>query len=200
MSMAILNIEAWFFPLLKEKLESSYMHRRAGVCWRGYVGATCSSLSSTTGSLPPFQCLGASNPVSTVIGVGLSGICYWQRNSPFVDVMKSSSSWIAQHIAAGDFTWSTEEYLPGTEDGDYPTSLGRNQGAGVMMLRDLAENAENGDYVVRWDGDGILICSLDVVLIVRSPGKMVCTMSEWTLYPLLLLMLLFLLFLFLTRS
>jgi hypothetical protein len=150
----------------------------ACVCWRGWSGATCATAISGAGEKTPFSCL-AANPASTVFGVGLSGLSYWSRQAVFTDVMKSSSStWISQHFT--DYTWSTGETLH-TAGTDYPARLGPNQAVGVMMLRDLMENAEDGVYTVRWDGDGIVLCSLEAVAIVRpAAGVMLCTMNFTT--------------------
>jgi len=110
--------------------------------------------------------------------VNPSGISYWQRELTFVDVMKTShTSWTAQTHT--DSTWNTNDEISLRKDG-YPASLLVDQAVGTMMLRDLDEHAEDGEYMVRWDGDGVLKCSLNVISIRRGPGWMKCDMDFTT--------------------
>jgi hypothetical protein len=116
--------------------------------------------------------------VDTKFGVGLAGIAYWMRQAVFTDVMKTShENWTPQRHT--DFTWDTGFAVPLRDDG-YPTELGRDQKVGVMMLRDLEQNGEDGVYVVRWDGDGVVDCGLNVVNWLRAPGKLECTVKLTT--------------------
>jgi hypothetical protein len=145
------------------------------VCFRGFKGEQCSTRASTPGNSPPGVCL---NKNSTTFGVNPSGISYWRRELTFVDVMKTSqTTWIPQTHTDG--TWNTNDEVLLRKDG-YPASLLVNQAVGTMMLRDLDENAEDGEYMVRWDGDGVLRCSLNVLSIRRGPGWMKCDMDFTT--------------------
>jgi len=114
----------------------------------------------------------------TTFGVNPSGISYWHRELTFVDVMKTShADWTPQTHT--DYTWNTGESVALRSDG-YAKSLGVDQAVGTMMLRYLDENAEDGTYVVRWDGGGVLECSLNVKSIVRGAGFMKCEMDFTT--------------------
>jgi hypothetical protein len=145
-------------------------------CWRGFRGEFCDEFTSKPGERPPGECLIALN--GTTFGVNPSGISYWHRELTFVDVMKTShADWTPQTHT--DSTWNTGESVALRSDG-YPESLGVDEAVGTMMLRDLDENAEDGSYVVRWDGDGVLECSLNVKSIVRGAGFMKCEMDFTT--------------------
>lgn len=78
-----------------------------------------------------------------------------------------------------DYTWDTDAVIPLGPEG-YPLALGVNDAVGTLMFRDLEENAEDGTYIVRWDGDGVLSCGLNLVSITRAAGVMECTMDFTT--------------------
>ena len=145
-------------------------------CWRGYSGPLCLDVATGAGDSAPWACSKSSN--TTIFGANPSGLSYWSRQAAFVDMMKSASEWIPQTHSS--YTWDTGETIEfGSNDG-YPLELGVDQAAGTLMLRDVEKHAEDGVYVVRWDGDGVLSCSLNIKSTVRFAGRMECTMKFTT--------------------
>ena len=87
------------------------------------------------------------------------------------DAMKQShTSWTVQTHT--DSTWDTGLQVSLTSSG-YPARMAENQAVGTMLFRDCDEHVEDGTYMVRWDGDGVLECTLNVVATRRGTGWMV---------------------------
>lgn len=91
------------------------------------------------------------------VGTNLDGLAYWSTATPFLDLMKSSSGWLAQ----GPGQWDTKEKLDLDEHGwvrSLPTSgSARYRAAGLIVLRDAASAAPpRARYVILYDGEGTI--------------------------------------------
>jgi hypothetical protein len=139
-------------------------------CFVGYEGADCSEVSATR---PVNECQGGFSPV----GVNLNGMSYWSTQWDYIDVFKksglgdtsSNQGWLAQDFQGS--AWDTGQQLNISKG--YPASLAPNTKAGRMMVRDLQRHGVSGVYIILWDGDGVITCSMqDVVRVSRPrPGR-----------------------------
>ncbi|BAQ62821.1 cellulose-binding domain protein [Geminocystis sp. NIES-3708] len=116
------------------------------------------------------------NPVvnnSISIGTNLGGIAYWSPQKPFINLFKSSSSWITQ----GNGIWDTQENalldldqngwvrsFPKPENGAKFTSVG-------TLLSRSDGNYLGGEYVVLYEGEGTIKYGFDAKLISSTPGR-----------------------------
>jgi hypothetical protein len=100
------------------------------------------------------------------IGTNLNGIEYWSSQVPFVDVMKSSGTWIS-----GDKSkWDNKQPLDLDANG-WVRSLTPGQIARTLMLRELGDRYPAGQYTVRYKGQGTLIFSAAASVVSQKPGE-----------------------------
>jgi hypothetical protein len=132
-------------------------YRGACECFAGFGGAACSATEPKA------------NDCTDGVGINIGGIADWSTEWVFVDVHRPSRDWESQEFPSS--TWNTGARLDVRPDG-YLRSLGPNQMAGSMMVRDLGGHYPRGTYVVLYDGDGILHFSMsDVVAYRRGVGR-----------------------------
>jgi hypothetical protein len=103
------------------------------------------------------------------IGVNLNGIADWSPQWPFVDMFKTSRTWIPQRKGAD---WGQGGTLKLTPDG-WVASLEPGQWAETVMMIDNT-HFPAGKYTLLYEGDGKLGFAFDNARIVtQSPGRMV---------------------------
>lgn len=90
--------------------------------------------------------------VESPIGTNLSGITDHDPSWPFVDVMKTSRSWISGNT---DGTWDDGRAIDVDANG-WPRSLAPNQVAKTLMFWDIDGHYPQGEYTVLYDGVGTL--------------------------------------------
>jgi Ca2+-binding RTX toxin-like protein len=102
--------------------------------------------------------------VGQSLGIGLNGVTDYSTELPFLDLFKTSRSWITH----GDTQWDTQESnrldldangwvrsLPATQDTQTGTSP-QYTSVGTLMLTELSGDYYAGRYVVQYDGTGTL--------------------------------------------
>lgn len=109
---------------------------------------TLSILALAAGLSAPFEILPAEE-VNARFGINLSDLTDWNRQQPFVNVMKLSREWISQ----SQQKWDTEEPLVLDEQG-YVKELAPGQWAATLMLTDVGSSFPGGEYVLLYDGEG----------------------------------------------
>jgi hypothetical protein len=69
-------------------------------------------------------------------------------------------------------TWSTNETINTLPNG-YPASLNADQMVGKLLLRDLQLNypLDSKDYLLLYDGSGIIDLGFDATIIDYAPGR-----------------------------
>lgn len=133
-------------------------------CYSGYSGRFCDQLLSSKHT----DC-------NQDVGLNLASMADWSPEWTFVDISKSSRDWISQDFTSYVWNRNTEQFVDSRTN--YPTKLLRNQKLGSMMIRDLKGHIPRGVYVCRYDGDGIISFSMDVVNVTRSVGRIEVTVS-----------------------
>jgi len=103
------------------------------------------------------------------LGINLSHVEYAGVEWPFVDAMKSASSWVPQLVSGGP--WNTGAYLQLTAD-DYPL-LAEGQAAATIMFVDLQGHYPGGQYVCQYEGQGTLQFGNDAQFVSQTPGRIV---------------------------
>lgn len=111
---------------------------------------------------------GAQEPVR--LGMNFYSIVDWNRDLPFVDLMKTARPWIAQR--AGLDVWDTGEALAVDAKG-YVTHLEPGQRATTLMLTDLEGHYPAGDYVFLYEGKGTWEWRGLAELVSATPGRQV---------------------------
>ncbi len=96
----------------------------------------------------------------------------WNREQPFLNVMKTSRSWISQT----ESTWDDQRPLPLDERG-YVTRLEPGQRAATIMLTDLGERFPGGNYIFLYDGEGSFEWKNAARLISKQPGRQVVSFT-----------------------
>lgn len=121
-------------------------------------------------------------------GMNFNVLSYWNRELPFVDVMKMSGLWgtIPRYYAPfGPFTIDTgvRDSLPMDADG-YPTVLpyvvaGQDSPQIVItrMLFGQSGIYPSGQYICLYDGDGEIGFSGDATVVSRTPGRIVLSVT-----------------------
>jgi hypothetical protein len=104
------------------------------------------------------------------LGMNFYSIVDWNRDLPFVDLMKSARPWIPQR--AGTNLWDTGESLALDANG-YVTSLDPGQLATTLMLTDLQGHHPTGPYVFLYEGEGTWEWSGLTELVESSPGRQI---------------------------
>lgn len=113
------------------------------------------------------------------IGMNFTQLCYYSREQPFVDLMKSSSEWLTQTVGATDLaTTGVIDSIPHDSNG-YPlqlpvtvAGLAKPQIVAARMSTDQAGNYPAGEYTVLYDGSGTLAFSGDATITSQSTGMM----------------------------
>ncbi len=102
------------------------------------------------------------------LGINFYAIKDWNRDLPFVDMMKMARPWIPQRHGV----WDTGEELPLDEYG-YVTRLEPGQRATTLMLTDLQGHHPTGEYVFLYEGEGEWEWSGIARLVESAPGRQV---------------------------
>ena len=137
-------------------------------CFAGYSGVDCSVLSSKPNR--PNDC-------TEDTGINLAGIADWSSEQPFVDLFVTSRAWISQDHIGSAWNTNTRQYL--RKDG-YPSQLTIGQRLGTMMIRDLRGHSKTGNYIVLYDGDGVISFGMDVSFVKRDVGRIEITVAPST--------------------
>lgn len=101
--------------------------------------------------------------------VNLDPVVSSSTSHPFVDVFKSSGTWISSLISDG---WNNGGPLDLDQNG-YVRSLASGQKATVGIFNSVSTYPQ-GDYVLLWEGEGNLVVDLNSATTVSTqPGRMV---------------------------
>lgn len=125
-------------------------------CFAGYSGEGCSVLGAK-----PNDC------VSPLAGINLDGPADWGTELSYVDVFRRGRDWVPHEF--NSYEWNTNAPIEINENG-YPTRLAPNQKVGSMMMRDLEAHGISGQYVILYDGDGIVTPTMSDVRSFRRVG------------------------------
>lgn len=122
------------------------------------------------------------------LGMNLNPVNYYTPEMPFLNILKTSSTWVTH----SSVTWDTgeEQYLQLDSDG-YPTTLLANSSdpnspqiftsVGVLVERNLPSTPNGtypaGTYVVLYDGQGTLTYGFDASLVSSTSGRDVINVS-----------------------
>ena len=87
--------------------------------------------------------------VNARFGINLGELTDWNRQQPFVNVMKTSRSWISQ----SQEKWDMQEPLV-LDAQDYVKELAPGQWAATLMLTDVGPSFPGGEYVLLYEGEG----------------------------------------------
>jgi hypothetical protein len=104
------------------------------------------------------------------LGMNFEGIVDWNRDLPFVDMMKYARPWIPQNEDKA--VWDTGASLAIDAEG-YVTSLAPGQRATTLMLTDLQGHYPAGPYVFLYEGEGAWEWSGLAELVESKPGRQV---------------------------
>ena len=119
------------------------------------------------------------------LGINLAGLSYWSTQHLFKDYNKQSSEWIPLYYpnyfnSSIQYTWNTGEYFPIQANG-YPASLYQNQSVAKLLLRDLQmrypQINKTIDYVLLYDGEGIINIGMDAKPYELSAGRIRFTVT-----------------------
>lgn len=122
------------------------------------------------------------------MGINLAGLSYWSTQHFLKDYFKQSSQWIPQYYpgyfnSTIAYTWNTSEYFPKQVNG-YPASLAANQSVAKLLLRDLSLRypsiSETNEYVLLYDGDGVIKLGFDATATQISAGRIKFTVVPST--------------------
>ena len=117
-------------------------------------GATTSSpqTSPSSGSAAGYGAAAtAPSSLSSPLGTNLTGVTDWSQEWTFVNAFKASRPW----ISGSPTTWDDGRALDVDANG-WVMSLQRDQVARTLLLWDLAGHYPSGDYVVLYDGQGVI--------------------------------------------
>ncbi len=140
------------------------------VCFNGYSGSRCDQRAPSY-----LDCA----PNSTRFGMNIGGLSDWSTEFTFTNIQHRSRKWIVQKIVFGT-KWAdyNQDDLTIDEDG-YPKYLEINKAVGTFLVRDVQARFPNGNYVVLYDGDGVLSFSFDCKSIKRDAGR-ILLYCKWT--------------------
>lgn len=137
------------------------------------------SLSSTAGCVSSYQltiatdsttCAGWKPPVCAMkIGMGISGISYWERERAFKDLMRFSGGRMITFNASGSSPWDTNLFDSIAVDAQgYPLQIPQNVAGNAPQAVRLMVGADGhlptGDYVLLYEGVGTLTMHGDIRL------------------------------------
>jgi hypothetical protein len=106
--------------------------------------------------------------VRSALGTNLEAISYWSPQIPFVNVMKSSSGWISGDGSA----WDNGKALDLDVNG-WVKSLASGQIARKLMLREFGDRYPAGQYVVRYQGEGVIRFNFAARTVSEAPGEII---------------------------
>src|SRR5919201_718299 len=106
-------------------------------------------------------------PLRSPIGTNLELLSYFSPGIPFVDVMKSSSEWIAGTV----YEWDDGRALDLDANG-WVRSLAPGQVARKVTLRAFGDRYPGGRYLVRYKGEGTLNFGFAASVVAQRPGEM----------------------------
>jgi hypothetical protein len=113
-------------------------------------------------------CIAQTTKLRSAVGTNLDSVTYWASELPFVDVMKSSSTWIS-----GDSSqWDNKQRLDLDADG-WVRSLAPGQVAHTLMLREIGDRYPAGRYLVRYKGQGRLKFEYAARVVSQERGEIV---------------------------
>ncbi|MBN2103312.1 T9SS type A sorting domain-containing protein [bacterium] len=114
------------------------------------------------------------------IGTNLAGPSDWGAEWPFVNIMKYSRQWMTFNLAwvdGGENPWDTRllDQIPMDENG-YPLELPIAVAGAetTQVIRTVWANTatlKEGNYMVLYDGEGIIDIDFDGKMISQSPGR-----------------------------
>ena len=122
----------------------------------------------------------AQTSLNTSLGTNLNGIAEWSTEMPFIDAFKSSRQWITQCVKTDPGcrgVWDTGEFsklnldqygwvksLPAPGDSPEYTRVA------TIMFKGV-EQYPSGQYVVLYDGQGIIEYKFDATKVSSTPGR-----------------------------
>ncbi|GIL67805.1 hypothetical protein Vafri_21080 [Volvox africanus] len=141
-------------------------------CWAGYGGAACNISEAEAIAIGKDDNVPRLNRGS-LVGANVAGTSYWSTQWLWMDVMKSSSSWMTANArdTALENPWDTGVPLELRPDG-YPARLPPNVVAHKLLQRDMLLHTWPGRYVVLYDGDGHLDFEFNAKVSSRAKGRM----------------------------
>ena len=102
-------------------------------------------------------------------GLNIGGIADYSSELPFTDIFKTSRVWISQREGAD---WGKGPQLALDEHG-YVTRLGPGGSAETPMLTDLGGRFPQGEYLLRYAGEGDVDLTGVAEIVAREPGRII---------------------------
>lgn len=124
-----------------------------------------SILALAAGLSAPLEILPAEE-VNARFGINLYQLRDWNRQQPYINLMKLSRPWISQRANQ----WDTNEELPLDENG-YVKELQPGQWAATIMLTESTANFPGGEYILLYDGEGEFEWKQNARPIDSQPGR-----------------------------
>jgi hypothetical protein len=113
--------------------------------------------------LPGLQ---ASENLNARFGINLYQLRDWNRQQPYINLMKLSRPWISQR----ENQWDSKEPLELDENG-YVKDLQPGQWAATVMLTESTEHFPGGEYILLYEGEGEFEWKQNARLIESLPGR-----------------------------
>ncbi|GIQ79506.1 hypothetical protein KIPB_000157, partial [Kipferlia bialata] len=158
------------------------------LCHAGYSGDACDTLMDRGDwdTRPPSM------------GVSMSGVSDWQRESVTRDLMTRSRQWLYGALGHTDYNWNTldgydedgldadgnpnDREITLSDDG-YPLYTHVNRCAHTLLTRDIeCHSVPDGRYVVLYSGQGVLDFNFDAAPVEARPGRIVIELTCSTDY------------------
>ena len=132
------------------------------LCWAGFGGPTCARRMSAAEAAASNALGSAYSPV----GINLAGIAYWSTETPFCDLVVTSSAWLSQYKVGleppGGSPWDRVDVRPNiSASTGWPVALGADQAIGILFARDVKQALPSGRYEVSWEGSATLSFGFD---------------------------------------
>ena len=113
-----------------------------------------------------FDAATAGEEVEARYGINFYSPKDWNRQQPFLNVMKTARPWISQSQGK----WDDKRPLA-LDEHDYVTRLEAGQWAATLMLTSVGESFPGGDYIFLYDGEGEFEWKGIGRLVSKEPGR-----------------------------
>jgi hypothetical protein len=102
----------------------------------------------------------------------------WNRQQPFLNLMKTARPWISQT----ERSWDDKRPLDLDENG-YVKELKPEQQAGTILMTNLGDTFPGGEYVFLYDGEGTFTWQGNGRLVSAEPGRQVVYVTHPPVVP-----------------
>jgi hypothetical protein len=125
---------------------------------------------------------------SMKFGMNFIHLSYWNREMPFVDMMKMSSLWVTQNSVTvqggvNSFDTGVRDLIPADSNGyplQLPVSVAGTETTQVVMTQMAAQQSSwypSGEYICLYDGEGVITFSGDASIVSQTSGRIVVNVT-----------------------